>query len=214
MDPMECNNWSEKNAQFVIVQNVLLPLIGRDLFDTLGIWIKEQQTTNKTVHCINTHNPIKEKINIEFPGLTTQIGKSKNHTVKSNFQKKIHVSHQKGRKVPMNIQDKIKIEIENLLKQGHIEKLDSDKSFITPIVKAVKKNAPKNLALDSKVLSKSIRKYKYQMPNTTSFTNYKLKGGAKRFIIHNSRFAKTLIASSIYISKPRRIATLKYLPAI
>ena len=51
------------------------------------------------------------------------------------------VIHQKGRKVPIHLQPKVKIELEKLLNEGHIEKLNicSDQFFISPIVITVKK---------------------------------------------------------------------------
>ena len=40
-----------------------------------------------------------------------------------------------------------------------------DKNFISPIVITVKRDKTLKLALDSKILNKSIHKNKYQMPN-------------------------------------------------
>ena len=90
-----------------------------------------------------------------------------NHTVNSNFHKNYRVTHQKGRKVPIHLQPKVKIELEKLLNEGHIEKLTncSDQFFISPIVITVKKDQSMKIALDSKILNKAIHKNKYQMPN-------------------------------------------------
>ena len=66
--------------------------------------------------------------------------------------------------------DKVSAELKNLSEQGHIEKLQecSDKNFISPIVITVKKDKSVKLALDSKIVNKSIHKNKYQMPNIDS----------------------------------------------
>ena len=66
--------------------------------------------------------------------------------------------------------DKVSDELKKLSQQGHIEKLQecSDKNFISPIVITVKKDKSVKLALDSKILNKSIHKNKYQMPNIDS----------------------------------------------
>ena len=66
--------------------------------------------------------------------------------------------------------NKVSDELKNLSEQGHIEKLQegSDKIFISPIVITVKKDKFVKLALDSKILNKSIHKNKYQMPNIDS----------------------------------------------
>ena len=76
---IESKNWRTINAHFVIVENGLRPLMGRDLFEALGIYIKQQQAANRTVNCINTLNPVKHQIAEEFPGFNKRIGKPKNH---------------------------------------------------------------------------------------------------------------------------------------
>ena len=72
--------------------------------------------------------------------------------------------------MPIHLQTKVKIELEKLLKEGHIEKLTncSDQFFISPIVITVKKDQSIKIALDSKILNKAIHKNKYQMPNIDS----------------------------------------------
>ena len=114
--------------------------------------------------------PIKKQIAIDFPDLISRIGKSKVHRVRSKFHKNYTPSHQKGRRVPINLLDKVSDELKKLTEQGHIEKLQecSDKNFISPIVITVKKDKSVKLALDSKILNKAIHKNKYQMPNIDS----------------------------------------------
>ena len=65
------------------------------------------------------------------------------------------------------MQDKVNKEINKLLRQGHIEKLEkcSDKYFVSPIVITVKKDGSVKLALESRELNKQVHKNKYQMPN-------------------------------------------------
>ena len=40
--PRECNKWSAKKTQFCIAENGIRLLIGTDLFETLGICIKQR----------------------------------------------------------------------------------------------------------------------------------------------------------------------------
>ena len=72
--------------------------------------------------------------------------------------------------MPIHLQPKVKIELEKLLNDGHIEKLTkcSDQFFISPIVITVKRDQSIKIALDSKILNKDIHKNKYQMPNIDS----------------------------------------------
>ena len=59
------------------------------------------------------------------------------------------------------------MKLKKLLEEGHIEKLNicPDQNFISPIDIIVKRDQKTKLALDSKILNKSIHKNKYQMPN-------------------------------------------------
>ena len=75
---------------------------------------------------------------------------------KSKFHKDFQPRHQKGRRIPIipiNLQEKVDIELKKLLDEKHIIKLSScpDKHFISPIVVTVKKDPTINFALDSKV---------------------------------------------------------------
>ena len=103
---------------------------------------------------------IKKQIAIDFPDLISRIGKSKVHTIRSKFPKNYTPSHQKGRRVSINLLDKVSDELKKLAEQRHIEKLQerSDKNFISPIVITVKKDKSVKLALDSKILNKAIHK--------------------------------------------------------
>ena len=146
------------------------PILGRDLFDPWSITISQKPCSNIEINNIETPCAIKKSLAKEFPVLISRIGKSKNHTVSSKNHRNYRVTHQKGRKVPIHLQPKVKIELEKLLNEGHIEKLTncSDQFFISPIVITVKKDQSIKIALDSKILNKAIYKNKYQMLNIDS----------------------------------------------
>ena len=168
--PVKCNDWSIQKAKITVVADGFRPILGRDLFDQLGITISQKPYPQTEVNNIDQPCAIKKSLAKEFPDLISRIGKSKNHTVNSKFHKSYRVIHQKGRKVPIHLQPKVKIELEKLLNEVHIEKLNncSDQFFLSPIVIAVKKDKSIKIALDSKILNKTIHKNKYQMPNIDS----------------------------------------------
>ena len=102
------------------------------------------------------------------------------------------MTHQKGRKLPIHLQPKVKIEHEKLLNEGHIEKLTncSDQFSISPIVITVKKDQSIKIALDFKILNKAIHKNKYQtakfrLTNSNDFTNT-VNGAARDCLFYNS----------------------------
>ena len=162
------NQWKDRATMLTVVDGHR-NIIERDLFKTLGLAVVQQQPEKgKCVNNINTSTcKIKETIATQFPHLVSRIGLSKTHVAKSKFHQKLTAKHQKGRRVPINLQPRVSVELERLQTEGHIKKISScsDVHFISPIVITVKKDKSIKLALDSKVLNKAIHKNKNQMPN-------------------------------------------------
>ena len=67
----------------------------------------------------------------------------------------------------MHIQDKVGQEIQKLIHEGHVVKLNKCTSeyFISPIVITAKKDGSVKLAMDAKPMNDQIHKNHYQMPN-------------------------------------------------
>ena len=84
------------------------------------------------------------------------------------------ITQQKGRRVPIQLQNQVDKEIDKLLKEGHFEKVDKiqDDVFIQPTVITVKKDKSVKIALDARALNQSIAKDKYQMPNLDKFNRH------------------------------------------
>ena len=118
------------------------------------------------LYAIETKCVLKQSLAKEFPDFISRIGKSKY----SKFHNKYRLVHQKGRKVPIHFQPNVKIVLEKLPNEGHIEKLSnfSDQFFISMIITTVKKDLSIKIAFDSKTLNTAIHKKKYQMPNLDS----------------------------------------------
>ena len=104
----------------------------------------------------------------EFPNLFKRRGRVNNYKIKIEMKDDTRITEQKGRRIPMQLQDLVDNEINNLLEQGHIERVDTmyeDDVFIQPVVITVKKDRSVKTALDARALNDSIAKDKYQMPN-------------------------------------------------
>ena len=160
---IKCNDWVATGFNVTVVEDGHKPINGRDLFPQIGL------SLTQTKHVANVDQNrclIKKQIAFDFPGLISRIGKSLKHSVKSRFHKNFTPTHQKGRRVPFNLQPLVSDEHLKLLAEKHIIQLKScsDKNFISPIVITVKRDKTVKLALDSKILNKSIHKNKYQMP--------------------------------------------------
>ena len=135
------------------------------MFDKLG-------STSHKGNCVNISSSpeFKKQIGKSSPELISRVIRSKNHVAKSKFHKKFQPQkgrHQKGRRIPINLQEKVNNKLKKLLDEKHIINLLSctDEYFKSTIVVTVKKDQTIKLALDSKILNKAIHKNKYQMPN-------------------------------------------------
>ena len=97
----------------------------------------------------------------------SRLGRSKNHKVFTNFKYPLVPRQVKGRKLPIHIQDRVAKEIKQLVKQGHIEKLDKYTTdyFKAPIVLTAKKDGSKKHALNAKPMNAETWKNRYEMPN-------------------------------------------------
>ena len=117
--PIASNGWRIEAAEFVVVRDGLKPLIGRDLFDALRISVTQTPNSNESsmVNAITPQFPFKTRIAKQFPQLISRIGGSKIHIVKSKFHKNFQPKHQKGRRVPINLQERVNSEITKLLEK-------------------------------------------------------------------------------------------------
>ena len=86
-------------------------------------------------------DPWQQLISRLFPKFFTRTGKITTYKVPAKFFKTLVSVLQKNRSVPVKLQEKVDKEIDKLVAQSHIEKLQEclDRVFVLPIVVAVKK---------------------------------------------------------------------------
>ena len=158
-------NSTAQNCQILVVPQNTVNLLGRDVLQKLGLQLTFKNTGEK-IHNINSvqHN-IAQWVFQKYPHLCTRIGKSRNHIAKSTFHNTFHPTQHKGRRVPLHLIDKVEKELNKLIEDKQIIKLDkcSDEYFISPVVITVKHDKSIKIALDSKQLNEAIHKNKYQM---------------------------------------------------
>ena len=87
---VQCNGWNAGRADLIVVPNNHRALVGRHLFQGLGIQVNQQTSPKlegKNVAMrenLDSQN-LKQLIAKQVPGLIKRIGRSVNHTVKSKF---------------------------------------------------------------------------------------------------------------------------------
>ena len=117
--------------------------------EKLGITLE----TGKTAPQIQQikEDPDVTKLKTKFKKLFNE-----NHTVnglevKIQLKEDAKLIQQKGRPIPIHLQQSVEKEIEKLIKQGHIEKANNidEICFLSPAVITVKKDKSVKIALDS-----------------------------------------------------------------
>ena len=109
----------------------------------------------------------KGKFRVKFKNLFDRKGQSIHHVVNTTFNYPLCPIQEKGRRIPIHVQEKIEKENDKLLREDHIQRLDKATSdcFSAPIVVTVKKDDSIKLALDAKTINRQLYKNKYQKPN-------------------------------------------------
>ena len=102
-----------------------------------------------------------------YSPLFTRQGQIRDHTVKIEIKPEAKITEQKGRPVPIQLEDAVQEEIERLINEGHIERITdvTDKQFIQPVVITVKRDKSVKIAPDARALNSELIKDKYQMSN-------------------------------------------------
>ena len=74
--PIESNGWRIADAEFLVDEDGLKPLIGSDLFEALGISITQTLCSNEgsMVNTITTQCPFKTRSANQLPRLISRIG--------------------------------------------------------------------------------------------------------------------------------------------
>ena len=120
---IECNGWNAGRADLIVVPNNHRAIIGRDLFQGLGIQVNQQpspKSEGKQIALIQNFEGqnLKTEIYKKFPNLIKRIGRSKTHTVKSKFKTNFTPVHQRGRRIPIRLQSQVEEELKKLQKNA------------------------------------------------------------------------------------------------
>ena len=145
------------------------PLIGLDWMQRLKINLNSNNDAIQT-HNINLDNTERKiiKLQNDFKHLfILQQQRDKESLGEMNLKTGAQIIQQKGRPIPIHLQDQVEQELKRLIKHGYVEKATeiTKNCFISPAVITVKKDKSRKIALDSRKLNKITVKRKAQMPN-------------------------------------------------
>ena len=168
--PLESGSWTARDCQVLVVRHKTNNLMGRDILQKLGIGLQQRPKQSpgsnlNSISHIETEKNIIKWVLRKYPHFCSRIGKSKDPIAKSIFKQNHIPKQQKRRRVPLHLLEKVEIELDKLVQDKQIIKLEKrpEDLFVSPVVIIVKKEKSVKFALDSKKLKKAIHKNKCQM---------------------------------------------------
>ena len=137
-------SWCAKRYPILTVEQNTTNLMGRDVLLKLGISLQQTKQQVRQIHHISdveTGKNIIKWIFKKYLYLCTRLARSKNHIAKSLFRENHYSNQQKGRRVPLHLLEKVEQEIDRLINDKQIVRLEKcpDDVFISPVVITVKK---------------------------------------------------------------------------
>ena len=131
---IQSNGW-KTNSRIKKIGGNRPSIIGRDLMPQIGLQLVQQSPGDQIMSIENGNQDALEPegeldswqtyFSKQFSNLFNCVGNIKNYKKQkqADFFENLTPVQQKGRRVPISIQEKLDAEIDKLLKQGHIEKL-------------------------------------------------------------------------------------------
>ena len=112
---VKSNDWLAEDSKVTVEEVCRRPTIGRDLFPYLGLSSNELKQIMK----VNQNQfPIKQKLALVFPALTSCNGKSLNYTVQTIFHKNFAPDYQIRRGIPINLQPLVNAELQKIIEKN------------------------------------------------------------------------------------------------
>ena len=161
-------NTTTLQLPLLITKANITPLMGLDWMKRLKITINSN-TEGIKIHNIRMDENDKRivKLKNEFKYLLYNNTEIKDTVVKINLKENANIIQQKGRPIPILLQDQVAEELKRLIKNGYLERATeiNEDCFVSPAVITIKKDKSIKIALDSRKLNEATIRRKAQMPN-------------------------------------------------
>ena len=152
----------------LITKATTSPLMGLDWMQQLKINLCSNNEAIQ-IHNIKLHNMDKKiiKLQNDFKDLFYNNKEIKNLSVKIQIKEGAQIIQQKGRPIPIHLQDQVALDLKRLIKHGYLERATeiTEDCFVSPAVIKVKKDKSIKIPLDSRKLNEVTIKRKAQILN-------------------------------------------------
>lgn len=144
-------------AEFVVIDGLGRPILGRKTAKRLGVL---------KVGEINSVETETEDIVKNYTELFEGIGKLKNYQAKLHIKPDVQPIAQNFRRIPFTLRDKVKKELNKLLEQDIIEKVEGPTPWVSPLVVVPKPSGEIRICVDMRMANEAIVRERHPIPTT------------------------------------------------
>ena len=156
------------------------------------------------INHVQDHSCVSDELVRQHPKLFQGIGKLKDAGVKLHIDEAVTPVAQPVRRIPFHIRKKVSDELDNLERQGIIEKVKGATPWVSPLVIIPKKNGDVRLCVDMRMANKAIRRERHPTPTVddlihtlngaTVFSKLDLRAGYHQIpLMEESRYITTFV---------------------
>ena len=114
--PIESGGWTIRTTSFIVVDNRRANILGRILLPQIGVQLNQERKPvgKSTLHVNNIDSSdaqVAAWVRSTYSGLYAGKGRSKNHKFHTKFLKEFKALQQRGRLIPIHIQEKVENQI-------------------------------------------------------------------------------------------------------
>ena len=123
------------------------------------------------VQQIQNHQMVSDQLIQQYPHLFEGIGKLKDFEVHLHIDQSVPPVAQPHRRIPFHMRKKVEQELENLEKQGIIEKVEGPTPWVSPLVATPKKNGDARICVDMRRANQAIQRERHPSPTVDDLTH-------------------------------------------
>ena len=116
------------------------------------------------INHVQDHSHVGDELVRQYPKLFQGIGKLKDAALKLHIDEAVTPVAQAARRIPFHVRQKVSDELDNLERQGIIEKVEGATPWVSPLVIIPKKNGDVRLCVDMRMANKAIRRERHPTP--------------------------------------------------